>query len=58
VQYYIQLADKNYPVIEVDAGQVVDVVVTRGVSVAAGTTAEPAAGEAGGREYFASTRKR
>jgi conjugal transfer pilus assembly protein TraB len=58
VQYYIALADKIYPVIEVDAGQVVDVVVTRGVSVAAGTTAEPAAGEAGGREYFASTRKR
>ncbi len=58
VQYYIALADKIYPVIEVDAGQVVDVVVTRGVSVATGATAEPSAGEAGGREYFASTRKR
>jgi conjugal transfer pilus assembly protein TraB len=59
VQYYIQLADKIYPVIEVDAGQVVDVVVTRGVSVATGATAEPSAGEPpGGREYFASTRKR
>lgn len=58
VQYYIALADKIYPVIEVDAGQVVDVVVTRGVSVAAGATAEPGAGEAGGREYFASTRRR
>ncbi len=58
VQYYIALADKIYPVIEVDAGQVVDVVVTRGVSVATGATAEPSAGEAGGREYFASTRRR
>jgi conjugal transfer pilus assembly protein TraB len=61
VQYYIALADKIYPVIEVDAGQVVDVVVTRGVSVATGATPEPAGGRdepAGGREYFASTRRR
>jgi len=61
VQYYISLADKIYPVIEVDAGQVVDVVVTRGVSVATGATVEPAGGRdepADGREYFASTRKR
>ena len=32
-QYYIKLADKLFPVVEVDGGRVVDVVFTRGVSV-------------------------
>lgn len=31
--YYIQLAEKMFPVIEVDAGRVVDVVLTKGVLV-------------------------
>ncbi|WP_126448125.1 TrbI/VirB10 family protein [Sulfuricystis multivorans] len=33
-RYYIQLADKMFPVIEVDAGQPVDIVITKGISVA------------------------
>ena len=32
-QYYISLAEKVFPVIEVDAGRAVDVVVTQGVSL-------------------------
>ncbi len=31
--YYIQLAEKLFPVIEVDAGRVVDVILTKGVSI-------------------------
>lgn len=31
--YYIRLADKMFPVIEIDAGRVVDVVLTQGVTV-------------------------
>jgi len=60
VQYYISLADKIYPVVEVDAGQVVDVIVTRGVSVVAANDMEPSGrrGETpGGRDYFTSTRR-
>jgi conjugal transfer pilus assembly protein TraB len=33
-KYYIQLAEKMFPVIEVDAGQPVDIVITKGVVVA------------------------
>jgi conjugal transfer pilus assembly protein TraB len=33
-KYYIQLAEKMFPIIEVDAGQPVDIVVTQGLSVA------------------------
>lgn len=32
-QYYIKLAEKLFPVIEVDGGRTVDVVLTRGVSI-------------------------
>lgn len=32
-QYYIKLAEKMFPVIEVDAGRVVDIVITRGVTI-------------------------
>jgi len=32
-QYYIKLADKLFPVVEIDGGRVVDVVFTRGVSI-------------------------
>lgn len=59
VKYYISLADKIYPVVEVDAGQIVDVIVTRGVNVvttdvdSSARSREPV----GGREYFASTRR-
>lgn len=60
VQYYITLADKIYPVVEVDAGQVVDVVVTRGVNVVTAADGEPSTRSrdaAGGREYFATSRR-
>lgn len=33
-RYYIQLAEKMFPIIEVDAGQPVDIVLTKGLSVA------------------------
>ncbi|HRO59516.1 MAG TPA: TraB/VirB10 family protein [Burkholderiaceae bacterium] len=32
-QYYIKLAEQTFPVIEIDAGRIVDVVVTRGVRI-------------------------
>ena len=32
-QYYITLAEKTFPVIEVDAGRTVDVVLTQGVAI-------------------------
>ena len=32
-QYYISLAEKTFPVIEVDAGRTVDVVLTQGVVI-------------------------
>ena len=35
-QYYIDLAEKMFPVIEVDAGRVVDVVLTKGVTLGLG----------------------
>ena len=60
VQYYISLADKIYPVVEVDAGQIVDVVVTRGVSVVTSPDGDPhtrSRDAAGAREYFASSRR-
>ncbi len=40
-QYYITLADKVFPVIEVDAGRVVDLVVTKGVAIAGLDTPDP-----------------
>jgi len=43
--YYISLAEKIFPVIEIDAGRMVDVVLTKGVVIDAplnaGTTADP-----------------
>ncbi len=60
VQYYISLADKIYPVVEVDAGQQVDVLVTRGVSVVATSDADSGdrrSDPSGGRDYFASSRR-
>jgi conjugal transfer pilus assembly protein TraB len=35
-QYYITLAEKMFPIIEVDAGRVVDVVLTKGVTLGLG----------------------
>jgi conjugal transfer pilus assembly protein TraB len=32
-RYYIQLAEKMFPIIEIDAAQPIDIVITRGVSV-------------------------
>jgi len=60
VQYYISLADKIYPVVEIDPGQIVDVIVTRGVNVAAATDSVPGTvsrDPAGAPEYFASIRR-
>jgi len=36
-QYYITLAEKMFPIIEVDAGRIVEVVLTRGVTLGLGT---------------------
>ncbi len=42
-QYYIKLAENTFPVIEVDAGRAVDVVITKGVRIDVPmTTGEPA----------------
>jgi conjugal transfer pilus assembly protein TraB len=35
-QYYISLAEKLYPVVEVDAGRLVDVVITKGAMLPMG----------------------
>ncbi|HMZ01641.1 MAG TPA: conjugal transfer protein TraB, partial [Burkholderiaceae bacterium] len=32
-QYYIKLAENTFPVIEVDAGREIDVVITKGVRI-------------------------
>lgn len=46
-QYYIKLAEQTFPIIEVDAGREVDVVLTKGVRVArAQTSARPTSGPA------------
>ena len=39
-QYYITLAEKMFPIIEVDAGRVVDVVLTKGVSLGMAASAD------------------
>ena len=31
--YYISLAEKTFPVVEIDAGRMVDVVITKGVVI-------------------------
>lgn len=39
-QYYINLAEKMFPIIEVDAGRVVDVVLTKGITLGLNPTAD------------------
>ena len=39
-QYYITLAEKMFPIIEVDAGRVVDVVLTKGVALGMAASAD------------------
>ena len=39
-QYYISLAEKVFPVIEIDAGRTVDVVLTQGIALAGPLDAE------------------
>lgn len=39
-QYYINLAEKMFPIIEVDAGRVVDVVLTKGVTLSLGQSVD------------------
>jgi conjugal transfer pilus assembly protein TraB len=41
-QYYITLAEKMFPVIEIDAARVVDVVLTKGVTLGLGSGAQSA----------------
>jgi conjugal transfer pilus assembly protein TraB len=45
-EYYIKLAEQTFPVIEVDAGREIDVVITKGVKIDAPSTADarPASG--------------
>ncbi|WOB11136.1 TrbI/VirB10 family protein [Piscinibacter gummiphilus] len=39
-QYYIKLAEQTFPVIEIDAGREIDVVITKGVQLDGGDTAK------------------
>ena len=48
-QYYIKLAEQTFPVIEVDAGREVDVVITKGVRIEAGDAAKAKQTSAPGR---------
>jgi len=32
-RYYIALAEKMFPIVEVDAGRMVDIVLTQGISI-------------------------
>ena len=40
-QYYIKLAEQTFPIIEIDAGREIDVVVTKGVRIEASGPAKP-----------------
>ena len=42
-QYYIKLAENTFPVIEVDAGREIDVVITKGVRIDVPMSASAAA---------------
>lgn len=42
-QYYIKLAEQTFPVVEIDAGREIDVVITKGVRIDAPVTAKAAA---------------
>ena len=48
-QYYISLAEKLYPVVEVDAGRLVDVVITKGAMLPMGEAAADSSLESGKR---------
>ena len=48
-QYYISLAEKLYPVVEVDAGRLVDVVITKGAMLPMGEAAAEIPFESGKR---------
>jgi conjugal transfer pilus assembly protein TraB len=45
-QYYMKLADKIFPIIEIDAGRVIDIVLTKGI-----TLGIQSSGDAGGDQY-------
>jgi conjugal transfer pilus assembly protein TraB len=40
-QYYIKLAEQTFPIIEIDAGREIDVVLTKGVRIEAAGPAKP-----------------
>lgn len=50
-QYYIKLAEGTFPVIEVDAGRQVDVVITKGVRIEGGGLTQTGAEEGPPREH-------
>lgn len=51
--YYIKLAENTFPVIEVDAGRKVDVVITKGVRIQGGEpTSTPTNMRSGGGSYY------
>ena len=43
-QYYIKLAEQTFPVVEIDAGREIDVVITKGVRIDAPLAAQPRTG--------------
>ncbi len=45
-QYYIKLAEQTFPVIEIDAGRQVDVVITKGTQLSAGFVESAESGDA------------
>jgi conjugal transfer pilus assembly protein TraB len=50
-QYYIKLAEQTFPVIEVDAGREIDVVITKGVRIEAVETATASPASYPPRQY-------
>ncbi|MCL1961837.1 MAG: TraB/VirB10 family protein, partial [Desulfovibrionaceae bacterium] len=47
-QYYIRLAENTFPVIEIDAGREIDVVITKGARIDTSMTAPPATAQRAG----------
>ena len=51
-QYYIKLAENTFPVIEVDAGRQIDVVITKGVRIDVPMTAALSTSDRGSRRVL------
>ena len=50
-QYYIKLAEQTFPIIEIDAGREIDVVLTKGVRIEGAETARSAPASLPNRDY-------